>query len=168
MTEVGRLRMWVVPTMTTLLLASAGCGTTAPAPSGGGPKGTASGSPGTTPALPSPSALPPASPRTAPLALEACGEVTHNQDGSAGPALCPDGSPSLATDRYLRSLEPALAILHVAPDANLEDVETAMCADKTFAHMTNPGEESAYRLMAAEQGWRFGDEPVTWLAKQPC
>jgi hypothetical protein len=29
-------------------------------------------------------------------------------------------------------------------------------------------EESAYRLMAAEAGWRFGDEPVVCLNRQAC
>lgn len=159
----------VVAAVATLLLVSAGCGTAAPAPVGGTPHATpGAGSPPATPSVTSPSALPPASPRASPLGLEACGEVTHNQDGNAVPVLCPDGRPSLAADRYFRSLEPALAVLHLAPDANLDDVETAMCADKTFAHTTNPAEDSAYRLMAAEQGWTFGDEPSAWLVKQQC
>jgi hypothetical protein len=154
--------------MTTLLLALGGCGTTGPGPAGGDRQTTpgAGSPPATQPA--SPSGLPSASPRASPLAVEACGEVTHDQDGNARPVLCPDGRPSQAADRYFRSLEPTLAVLHLAPDANLDDVETAMCADKTFGHMTNPAEESAYRLMAAEQGWTFGDEPVTWLVKQQC
>lgn len=148
-----------------VLLAAAACGTSGPAPAGSpGPTAAASPSPSATITVSSPPAAPPASP----LALEACGEITHFQDGNIGPVLCPDGRPSLAADAYLRSQVPALAVLRVAADANLEDVETAMCADKTFAHTTNPIEESAYRLMAAESGWRFGDEPVAWLTRQSC
>ena len=84
------------------------------------------------------------------------------------PVLCPDGRPSAAADGFFRSLEPALAVLRLSSDANLTDVETAMCADRTFAHVSNPREESAYRLAAAEQGWGFGDEPPAWLLRQPC
>ncbi len=108
------------------------------------------------------------SPKASSLAPESCGEITHFQDGNIGPVLCPDGRPSLAADSYLRSLLPAVAVLRLEPNANLDDVETAMCADKTFGHLTNPLEESAYRLMAAEQGWQFGDAPIAWLGGQAC
>jgi len=148
-----------------VLLAAVACGTTSPAPAASpAPTAAASPSPTATITITSPSALPPASP----LALEACGEITHYQDGNIGPVLCPDGRPSFAADTFFRSMEPALAVLRVGADANLADVETAMCADKTFAHLTNPVEESAYRLAAAEQGWAFGDKPVAWLSGQPC
>jgi hypothetical protein len=158
---------WTTATVAALLFAAAACGAAGPQSGGGTPSSPSPASPPATTAT-SPIASPSPSPRASPLALEACGQVTHYQDGNAGPVLCPDGRPSSSADTYFRSLEPALAVLHLAPDATLDDVETALCADKTFAHMTNPIEESAYRLMAAEQGWRFGDEPVTWLVKQPC
>jgi hypothetical protein len=150
-----------------VLLAAACCGTTGPAPAGG-PSQPAPVivSPAPATSTGSPTAPPP--PPASPLALEACGEISHYQDGNAGPVLCPDGRPSQTADAYYRSLLPALAVLRVGADANLDDVETAMCADKTFAHLTNPMEESAYRLAAAEQGWGFGDEPVAWLIRQAC
>jgi hypothetical protein len=152
-----------------VLLAAASCGTAAPAPAGSpSPAALATASPSPTTVVESPSVPPTISPRVSPLALEACGEVTHYQDGNAGPVLCPDGRPSQAAETYFRALVPALAVLRVGADANVNDVETAMCADKTFAHTTNPIEESAYRLAAAEQGWGFGDEPVAWLTRQPC
>ena len=167
MSAVTRAPAWTTATVAALLFAAAACGAAGPQPGGWA---HSSPSPASPPAAIATSQVtsPSPSPRASPLALEACGEVKHYQDGNAGPVLCPDGRPSSSADTYFRSLEPALAVLHLAPDATLDDVETAMCADKTFAHMTNPIEESAYRLMAAEQGWRFGDEPVTWLVKQPC
>jgi hypothetical protein len=153
-------------TLAAVLLAAAACGT---APAGSpSPAAPATASPSPTTVVESPTVPPTPSPRGSPLALEACGEVTHSQDGNAGPVLCPDGRPSQAADTYFRELVPALAVLRVGADANVNDVETAMCADKTFAHMTNPIEESAYRLAGAEQGWGFGDEPVAWLARQSC
>jgi hypothetical protein len=148
-----------------LVLAGSACAGAAP-----GPIGADSPAPPTATA-PTPNATvssPPSRPASTALALESCGDVTHFQDGNVGPVLCSDGRPSLAADSFFRSLLPAVAVLHLAPDANLTDVETAMCADETFGHMTNPTEESAYRLMAAEQGWGFGDEPPAWLLRQAC
>jgi hypothetical protein len=148
-----------------LALAATACAAAGPEPGAGGSPAT--------PAItaPAPSATdtaPSARPAAAAQQLESCGEVTHLQDGNVAPVLCSDGRPSLAADSFFRSLLPAVAVLHLAPDANLTDVETAMCADKTFGHLTNPMEESAYRLMAAEQGWGFGDEPSNWLLRQAC
>ena len=151
-----------------MAIAAVACANAAPA--AGTPQATPSATSLTAtspPADPSPSSLSP-SPTTPPLALESCGEVTHFQDGNVGPVLCPDGRPSLGADSYLRSLLPTLAVLRLEPNANLTDVETAMCADKTFAHTTDPLEESAYRLKAAEEGWGFGNEPTAWLSRQAC
>ena len=149
-----------------LVIVSVACASGGPA--AGGPQATPTvSSPAASPAETTPG-LPSPSPKGSPLAPESCGEITHFQDGNIGPVLCPDGRPSLAADSYFRSLLPAVAVLRLEPNANLDDVQTAMCADKTFGHLTNPTEESAYRLMAAEEGWQFGDAPVLWLQRQAC
>jgi hypothetical protein len=163
-TNLGR----VVAALGAMAIATVACANAGPAT--GSPTAAPSGTlqPATSPAATASPGSPSPSPTTSPLALESCGEITHYQDGNVGPVLCPDGRPSLAADTFLRSLLPALAVLRLEPTANLTDVETAMCADKTFGHSTNSLEESAYRLKAAEEGWGFGDEPVAWLTRQAC
>jgi hypothetical protein len=151
-----------------MAIAAVACANAGPA--AGSPQATPSPRAVTATSLPAdPSQSSPSpSPIASPLALESCGEITHFQDGNVGPVVCPDGRPSLAADSYLRSLLPTLAVLRLDPNANLTDVETAICADKTFAHTTNSMEGSAYRLKAAEEGWGFGDEPMAWLSRQAC
>ncbi len=155
----------VLATVGALVIAAVACGGS---PASGVPQQTPTvASTAASPVTNSPDSPSP-SPKGSPLALESCGELTHYQDGNVGPVLCPDGRPSLAADTWFRSLLPQVAVLRLEPNANLDDVETAICADKTFGHMTNPMVESAYHLKTAEEGWQFGDAPMTWLMKQAC
>lgn len=100
--------------------------------------------------------------------LESCGAAQAMADGNVSPVVCPDGHPSQAADAYFRAIRPKLTVLDLGGGASIEEVEQAMCTDKRVSHMTNPIEESAYEIRAAEVGWNFGSKPGDWLISQSC
>jgi len=45
--------------------------------------------------------------------------------------------------------------MQLGPDASPIDAENAVCADRKAGHTTNPIEQSAFKLIAAEMNWHF-------------
>lgn len=124
--------------------------------------GSLASTPSRTARTPSPSVATPSSEALA-LRAESCGGITHDADGNASPALCPDGHPNAAADTYFRGQSPALTVLELGPTASASQVLAAMCVDVTQAHMTYPIETTVEEIAQVENGWSFAG----WTAGYP-
>lgn len=101
---------------------------------------------------------------SAPLSPESCGPIAHAADGNVSPALCPDGHPNAAAIAALTSISPL--VLSLGADAGSQVVQFALCVDSQ--HSTNPIEETAYTVAAAENAWQFGIDPTSVLVNDLC
>ena len=96
------------------------------------------------------------------LFLESCG-ISYGADGSAGPAICPDGHPNaLVAALYNTSTS---RLFSLSPNASPTEVEDAAAYDWAHGMGTFPITQTACEIAQAEKGWSFGInacDPSSW------
>ena len=104
----------------------------------------------TTTANPAFAILPPQ--MTPPVSAECSIALTDDADGNVSPITCPNGGVNVPAWNYYETNR--MAVMSLGPSATASQVLTAMCSQPS----TNPTEENAEQLVAAYNGWAFGND----------
>jgi len=93
--------------------------------------------------------------------------VTQLQDGNAWPLFCLGGEINVAAWNYFVPLRPRL--MSLGPNAQLDVILTAYCADIGQDHLTLPEEESVYSLAWQYYGsWPHGFDGAAFVTSGGC
>jgi hypothetical protein len=140
---------WLVGVSAVLVLSACGGSSTPALGAGSSPAPT---SPATqTPTTTAAAALPPAVVPPVPGVSECSVTLQVGADGNAGPLSCPDGGINVLAWNYFAKNHPL--VLALTPDASVQQVEAAMCADVRTS--TIPIETSTGELAFRYYGWTF-------------
>lgn len=98
-------------------------------------------------------------------AAECSQQLTFSSNGTSSPISCANGDLNILEWDALAALEPS--VFKLGYDATSAQVQTALCSD-VKTNVSNPIEESVYRMAALYYGWNFSSNPSAVLSNGTC
>lgn len=106
------------------------------------------------------------SPATVPPKVPECSQpISFSSNGNSGPVSCANGYLNTKEWHALVGLEPKIMTLGYGPTA--AQVQSTLCAD-VHANISNPIEETAYRISSLYYGWHFSSDPSIVIQNGTC
>jgi hypothetical protein len=101
----------------------------------------------------------------APKVPECTQALVFSSDGNSGPIQCSNGYLNATEWNALYTLEPS--VLGLGPSATAGQVQAALCAD-VHANLSNPIEETSYKIASLYYGWSFSTDPSAVINNGTC
>lgn len=106
------------------------------------------------------------SPATVPSKIAECNQqVIFSSDGNSSPIMCANGDLNIAEWSALGAFESKVMTLGYA--ATFSQVQSALCSD-VQVNISNPIEETIYKISSLYYGWDFTSDPSAVLANGTC